>query len=149
MILNITLAFVIPWIVCMLHIFKKDKRLVLTISSFSSVVGFTVNEIGEYFGFWSVSPFDKSHLPTIPFILGIFSVLGVYSIYFLRKYKRPYFVIFLFTLITTISEGIWLLMGLVKYGNGWNIGWTFVSYLFPFTFLYIYYLGLKRIKILD
>lgn len=149
MTLNILLVFVIPWIVCMFHIFKQDKRLVVTISSFSSVIGFTLNEIGEYFGFWSVYPFNKSHIPTLPFILGIYPVLGVYSIYLLRKYQRPYSIIFLFTLSTTIFEGIWLLIGKVIYGNGWNIGWTFVSYLIPFIFIYLYYLGLKRLKILD
>ncbi|SOC43737.1 hypothetical protein SAMN05877842_11730 [Ureibacillus acetophenoni] len=149
MILNIILVFALPWIVCLFHIFKHDKRLVVTISTFSSVIGFTVNEIGEYFGFWRVYPFHKSHISTLPFILGVYSVLGVYLIYFLRKYKRPYFVIFLFTLCTTILEGIWFLMGRVMFGNGWNIGWTFVSYLFPYIFVYLYYLGLKGLKILE
>ena len=149
MILNVILGFVIPWIVCMFHIFKRDTKLVVTIGPFSSVIAFTVTEIGEYFGFWRVFPFDKSIVSPLPFILGIYSIIGGYSIYFLRKYKRPYLVIFLITLFATISEGIWSLLGMVVYGNGWNIGWTFLSYLFPLTLVYLYYLFLKRLKILD
>ncbi|WP_251400930.1 hypothetical protein [Ureibacillus chungkukjangi] len=53
------------------------------------------------------------------------------------------------TLLTTIGEGIWLLLGMVLYQKNWNIGWTLISYLFPFYFIYLYYLFLKGLKILD
>lgn len=45
-ILNVILAFVIPWSVCTFPLFKRGTRLVIIVDSFLSVVAFTVNEIG-------------------------------------------------------------------------------------------------------
>lgn len=150
MILNILLAIVIPWVLCTFHLLKKDRRIIIVIGSFSSVVSFTVNELGSYYGFWTVYPFlEQKSFSTLPFNLGIYPILGIYLIYFIRKYKRPYITITLFCIFTTALEAIYYLLGKVSYGNGWTITFTFFSYLFPYILVYWYYLYLKKMKILD
>lgn len=58
---------------------------------------------------------------------------------------NAFIIIFLFTLLTTCIEGLGVIFGRVVYHNGWNIGWTFISYLIPAVLNYIYYLYMKKI----
>jgi hypothetical protein len=46
-------------------------------------------------------------------------------------------------------EYIALLVGLVTYGNGWNVGWSFLAYLIPYLIDYWYYLKLKKLHAID
>lgn len=140
---------VLPWTVCVFHLYKKDKKVVLFIVSFISIISFVVNDFGIYFGFWSVYPFDLKDLSIMPFNLGLYPILGNYMIFFIRKYRYPYLIILLMALITTILEIIFLLSGRVIYGNGWNAIWTFFSYLLPYLVVYWYYLYLKKLKIMN
>lgn len=68
----------------------------------------------------------------VPFDLGLYAVLGSILIYTLSKRPfrlNPVLTIIIFSLITTFLEYIALLLGAIVYGNGWSIGWTFISYL--------------------
>ncbi|MGG3449907.1 hypothetical protein [Domibacillus aminovorans] len=109
----IIIAFIIPWLIVLLHLHPKDKKLIPLIGPFGVVVSFLTNELGLYFGFWEVYPFpDSKTIATLPFNLGLFPILGCYMIFFIKKrMTHPYFVVFLATLFTTILEFIFVLMG--------------------------------------
>ena len=150
MILNIILGFVVPWIICIMHLYKKEEKLLLfLVAPVFSVVAYTINTFGFYFDFWEVIPFpDQKNLASLPFDLGIFPVLASYLIYFIKKIKKPYFVVFLMTLFTTFLELIFVYFGRVIYGNYWNIYLTFFSYLFPYLFVYGYYKYLIKLNVI-
>lgn len=140
MILHIILIFLIPWIICILHLYKKEKMLVFLIAPFFSVVAYSVNAFGFYFGFWEVLPFpSQKNYATLPFELGIYPVLACYLIYFIKIINKPYVVLFLMTLFITLLELVFVYFGRVIYGNGWNIYHTFFSYLLPYLLAYWYY----------
>ncbi|OES45894.1 CBO0543 family protein [Domibacillus iocasae] len=143
--------FVIPWVIAVLHLQLKDKKLIPLIAPFASVNAFLVNGLGVDLGFWHVYPFTKPEiLSTLPFNLGLYPVLACYMIYFIKKSsKSPYLIVFFIAFVTTLVEALFFLLGKVSYGNGWNIFWTFVSYLFPYMFGYWFYRYLKKINLIE
>ena len=150
MLFNIVVGLVIPWIVVLLHLYRKDKALVLLIGTFSSVIGFTVNELAIYYGFWMVAPFvEPNTVSTLPFNLGIYPVLPIYLIYFIKKHGRPHVFIPLMALVTTSLETILVMNGQVVYDNGWHTPHTFLSYLLPYILVYGYYTYLKKLNVLN
>ena len=150
MFFNTIFIFVIPWIIGIFHLYKKDKLLIPLIGSFFSVIAFTINELCFYFGFWEVVPFpNQKTLSALPFNLGIYPILASYLIFFIKKNKNPYLVVLLITLFTTFLEMIFVFWGRVTYGNGWNIFFTFLSYMFPYTLVYWYYVYLKKLNVLS
>ena len=150
MLFNIVVGLVIPWIVVLLHLYRKDKALVLLIGTFSSVIGFTVNELAIYYGFWTVAPFvEPNTVSTLPFDLGIFPIIPIYLIYFIKKHGRPYVLIPLVALVVTCLEIIFVMNGRVVYDNGWNVVYTYLSYLFPYILVYGYYAYLKKLNVLN
>jgi hypothetical protein len=120
----------------------------LTIAPFQSAIAYTINAFGFYFGFWDLYPFGQKEIVHVPFDIGIYPMLSVWMIYFIRRKKtNPFIVIFIFTLLTTGIEGIGIILGRIVYGEGWNIGWTFLSYLIPYILNYRYYLCLKNLGV--
>lgn len=149
MFLQTVFAFIVPWTICIMHLYKKDKMILFLFAPISSVLSSTINAFGFYFNFWEVYPYPKQKdLVILPFTLGIFSVLGSYFIYFIKKTNKPYCTLFIMTLLSTLSELIFVYFGKVVYGNGWNIYLTFFSYLLPYLLLYLYFRYLIKIKIL-
>jgi hypothetical protein len=150
MVTNIVLGFIIPWIFG-IYLYKKNKKIILLISPFASVTAFLSNLFGFYFGFWHVTPILKEEtLTVLPMCIGLYSVLGSYLIYFIQKKKiTPTVLILLFSVFTTLFELFFVLTGKVIYENGWNIYWTFISYLIPYIIGYWYYLALKRLHVMN
>lgn len=147
MLLNIVIAFIIPWIL-MVILYFRDKEVVLIIAPFQSAIAFTINSIGFYYGFWDLYPFGSKEIVHVPFDIGIYPMLSAYMIYYIKhKEINPLMVIFIFTLLTTCIEGAGVNMGRVVYGRGWNIGGTFISYLIPYILNYGYYLSLKKLGV--
>ncbi|MES5930245.1 hypothetical protein QCI77_30615 [Bacillus cereus group sp. MG9] len=150
MLFNILIAFVLPWAVGILHLYKKERRILPLIGSFSCVVAFVVNEFGFYCGFWRIVPIlDQKTLSALPFNIGIYPILASYLIFFIKKNKRPYLTVFFISLFTTFFEMILVLSGKILYGNGWNIIWTFFSYIIPYTWVYWYYLYLRKLQVMS
>ncbi|GAA0375507.1 hypothetical protein J2S11_001191 [Bacillus horti] len=148
MFLNISLGFILPWIVAFFLI-KKDRKLLVLIAPCGSVIASTFDLLGKGFGFWKVTPFSLELMNAIPMYLGIYPVLATYMIFFINRKKWPRLVGILgFTLFTTILEGLGVVFGKVHYYNDWNIGWTFISYLIPFILVYFYYSYLKRLRLI-
>lgn len=148
MILNIILGFLLPWIFGLVLYFK-DKKVILTMAPFSSIVAYTVNEFCFNLNLWRLVPLNiDDDITAISVNLGLYPILGCYLIYFIsRKTINSYIIILIFTAATTILEYLGVLFNLVLYGNGWNVGWTFLSYLIPYLLIYWYYLKLKDIKV--
>ncbi|WP_425262364.1 CBO0543 family protein [Paenibacillus pectinilyticus] len=126
----------LPWVL-VLFLIRKQPVLFIIISPVSALISMSINAIGYYFGFWNFKPlFDKT--PTIsamPFDMGLYAVLGSLLIYTLSKQSvrlNPVFIILIFGLFTTFLEYIAFHFTFVTYGNGWNIGWTFISYTIAF-----------------
>ena len=147
MTINIILGFIIPWIFG-IWLFNRDKKIVLIIMPFTSIVAHTVNSFGFTLKFWMLKPFELHTFSALPFDLGLFALLGCAFIYIVKNKKvNPYILIFIFALLITIMEYIGVSLGYVKYGNGWNIIYTYFSYLIPFAIVYWYYLGLKKLNV--
>ncbi|MEQ6353201.1 hypothetical protein ABNX05_01065 [Lysinibacillus sp. M3] len=145
MFFNIIWAFIIPWTIGILHLNKRDKLVIPLIGSFCSVLSFVINEIGFHFDFFEVMPLiDEKNTSALPFIIGLYPILGSYLIFFIRKFQHPFLIIFLMTLLTTFLELTFVYFGIVKYYNGWNGYYTFVSYLLPYILAYRYYLFLDK-----
>jgi hypothetical protein len=150
MVINIVIGFIIPWIVG-IYLYKKNRRMVLIIFPFASVLAFLANLFGFYFEFWKMTPVLKeATLTVLPLCVGIYPVLGGYLIHMIQQKKAsPIFLILIFSLFTTFLELLFVIQGRVIYDNGWNIYWTFISYLIPYGIGYGYYIALKKLKILS
>lgn len=116
------------------------------------MIAFTIDEIGTFLDFWEVKPFlfrDKS-FSTFPFNIGFYPVLTLLMMLLIHNKKfKPGVQILLFTMLTTFLEWVYLSIGNMNYSNGWNIFWTFFSYLIPFTFVYYYYHILKKFNVFN
>lgn len=142
------LGFIFPWILSV-YLFKKNKATILTIAPFTAVVALVLNEIGLYFELWDILPQNTEPINCLPLDLGLYPVLASYYIHCVqRKYLRPWLLLFLNCIVTTALESIYVLIGKIVYHNGWNIFFTFGSYLVGYLFVYLYYLLLRRNKIL-
>lgn len=132
----------------MVILYFRDKKILLIIAPFTSAIAYTINSIAFYYGFWDLYPFGNKLIVHVPFDIGFYPMLSAYMIYYInRKNINPFTVLFSFTLFTTCIEGVAVIMGRVVYGNGWNIGGTFFSYLISCILNYGYYLYLKKLGV--
>ncbi|MFD6511446.1 CBO0543 family protein, partial [Bacillus sp. NPDC060175] len=105
---------------------------------------------GLYCGFWRIAPFlSQKTLSSLPFNIGLYPILASYLIFFIKKTKRPYLMVFFISLFTTILEMTLVLSGKIVYDNGWNIIWTFFSYIIPYMWVYWYYLYLRKLQVIS
>lgn len=149
MIFNVIIAFIIPWVFGIILYFK-DRKLLFIIAPFGSAVSYTINMWGFYMNYWNCKPFEHHIYSSLPFNIGIYPILGAYLVFFIRKRKyKTYFLISIFTILTTIFEWILLLSGRGRYSNGWNIYLTFITYLVAYLLAYWFYIQVKKIKVLD
>lgn len=145
----IVFGFVVPWMVG-INLFRKDKKIIMLIAPFMSVLAFIVNVIGFELGFWRLHPvFETVSFTALPVDIGLYPVMGCFMIFIIRKAYYHRFIIILTTaLITTICEYVGVVTGFVTYAHGWNIIYTFVSYYIPYNISYLYYLQLQKLGIL-
>lgn len=132
MFFNITVGFLIPWLITS-PIIKKQPRLFIIISPIAAIISMVINTAGFYFDFWHFKPFFMKNetISAMPLDLGLYAILGTLLIYSLEKnlFGMPKLLIFMcFSLFTTLLEYLALQFGIAGYSNGWNIGWTFFSY---------------------
>ncbi|MCI1695819.1 CBO0543 family protein [Aneurinibacillus aneurinilyticus] len=148
MIGNIFWGFIIPWVFGF-WLYKQDKKLILLIVPLSVTLSFIINLFGFHFGFWSFTPILKTkELSVFPLNVGLYPMLSSYLIYLIQKNKlHPYILVFIFALCTTLFEYIELFFEKVAYGHGWNIFWTFWSYVLPYFIIYRYHVALKKLGI--
>lgn len=149
MLLNLTLGLAVPWLFG-IFILIKDRKIILTIFPVMSVISLIIVILGHYSGYWILEPNSKGIIAAIPYCLGLYPINACLLIYFIRRKKlHPYILIFIAAIITTIEEALGLLIDKVHYGNGWNIFWTFISYLLPYILNYLYYILLEKLSVFD
>lgn len=149
MLLNLILALFIPWILS-IFLLIKDKKILLTIFPFMSMLSYTIISLEHDIKFWTLEPSKYNALPSIPFCIGLYPVNACYLIYFIRHTKiNSYVLIFSFSIFTTFEEWLGVQVGKVHYHNGWNIFWTFISYLIPYILCTLYYRLLIKFKIFN
>jgi hypothetical protein len=141
MLINILFGFFVPWIILGTYLFKKDKKILLLIFPLGSTLALTINLFGFHFEFWDFKPLmEVKPMSALPLDLGLYPLLGCYYIFLTQRYLiNPYIGIFLFSFVVTGMEWVAVQFEKVIYYNGWNIGWTFLSYLVPFIIIYCYY----------
>jgi hypothetical protein len=149
MLLNLVFGLLTPWILS-IFILIKDKKILLTIFPFMSMLSYTIISLEHDTKFWTLEPSKYNALPSIPYCIGLYPVNACYLIYLIRYTKiNPYTLIFCFSIFTTLEEWIGFLVGKVQYHNGWNIFWTFISYLTPYILCVQYYRLLNKFKIFN
>lgn len=148
MLLNIVIGLIIPWLFG-LKLYFKDRNLFLITMPFSSSLALVINAWGFNKDYWNLFPFELQHISDLPFNIGLYPIIAVYMLCIIRKIKlNPYIIILSTALLTTFLEFLGLLTGRVFYANGWNIIYTFFSYLLPYVLTYYYYLYFRKHKIL-
>jgi len=139
------LTFVIPWFIVVV-LLKIDKKIVLLISPTAALSALLINNWTTAYHFATIYPFDMdTNLASMPMILGIVPTFSVTMIWILQKTRFQLTTLALFTLFSTSLEWVILSLGIIKYYNGWNIGWTAVEYALGYILVYIYFRILKKI----
>ncbi|WP_141500910.1 CBO0543 family protein [Paenibacillus luteus] len=150
MLLNIICGFVIPWLAALFLIRKSPKTLLL-IYPIGSVASLVINSFGFQLGFWDFTPLipNDESVSALPLDIGLYPILGSFMIWTILLHRnKTALILFVFILFTTLLEFSALLFGKVTYGNGWNIGFTFLSYLLAFGIVYLYFKLLERFRLL-
>lgn len=144
MLLNTILGFVIPWIMAI--IIFKDRKFLLWIALISSTLAFPTNELGFHQKMWNSYPFELEYISSIPLNLGLFALYPHYFITAIEKYRvSPIIAIGASGLLMMLAEYIGKLIGWVVYDNGWNLLFTYLSYLFDSIIIYLAYRKLKKV----
>ena len=148
MALNLILGFALPWGFG-IYLYRRDRAIFLVSAPFASVWAFLINSILFNLNFDRFIPLDSSNdLVTMSVNLGLYPVLGSYLVYLIKTQKiSPYLLVLIFSVFTTGLEYLGLLFHIVSYQNGWNIGWTFLSYVLPYLMCYWYYRKLNQLNI--
>ncbi|MCP3808467.1 hypothetical protein NLX78_14605 [Paenibacillus sp. Lou8.1] len=138
MLLNVVLGLVIP-IVLGCWILRKNLKLILIFFPLGVATSSVANNIGFNY-FWRLLPeFNNHSFSALPFDLGLFPMAGCLMIYYIKKHRaHPWIAVFVTAFVLTIVEWIAKESGRVLYFNGWNIGWTYISYLLPMVIAYGY-----------
>lgn len=144
MIANYIFAFVLPWLIAIFHLYRKEKLILIILSPIASCIAFAINDISFHYKFWEIYPFNhKDSFSAIPFNLGLYPVLGSYLIYYIKRFKNQFCVVIAFSFLTTLLEYFFVIIGRVKYNNGWNEFWTLISYIFAYLCCAGYYFLFK------
>ncbi|MFD2333549.1 CBO0543 family protein [Cohnella sp. GCM10020058] len=146
MFINWLIGFIIPWLCLALSPIPNKQMLCLRVAPSGSLIAFLFNDIFVRYGFWIAKPITEANesFSTVPFNLGLYPVCGVFLVFFIeRRIASPIFVIFVWSLGISFAEWILVQLKWILYGNGWNIGWTYCSYLTALTIVYLLFYAQK------
>jgi len=138
---NIVIGFVVPWLLA-IYLMRKSSIIILITLPITSLVAILSNTFGFQLKFWTFTPLiqGEESISALPLDLGLYPVIACYMVYWIRNSQTNHLVILFVTILfTTLLEYIALLIGKTSYSNGWNIYWTFVSYLVAYVIVYVYY----------
>ncbi|WP_308635473.1 CBO0543 family protein [Paenibacillus silvisoli] len=147
MALNVLIGFILPWLTVGLYLLKKDIRILVLMFPVGAMVSFATNLFGFHFELWNMKPFmNEEAYAALPYNFGTFPLLGCLMLHLIDRTRlHPIFWLIACSLCKTGLEGISVWVGRVTYDNGWNIGWTFVSYLAANLIGYAYFHLLRRV----
>ncbi|WLR50378.1 hypothetical protein LC040_14055 [Bacillus tianshenii] len=148
MFINITIGLIIPWLIGV-YLYRKAPIMVILIAPIGGLISFILNDWGFNY-FWEVTPvYKNTSLSALPYCLGLYPILACSFIYFLqKKVINDLILMLLFTIVSTISERIAVMLGKIHYTNGWSIFFTLTFYFAGFLTTFIYYRILVNRKIL-
>ncbi len=142
---NFIVGFIIPWSIAILMC-RRVPILFFTVVPFISFISITCNQIGMALGFWTLYPqTDLLIFNSINIDLGFnpaSALIFTYMIYF-RKWKR-WIVYLVFILLLNGAEMTALFFDKVAYGHGWNMAFTFITYVIGLIFLDFYFTLFKK-----
>ncbi|KPV45668.1 CBO0543 family protein [Alicyclobacillus ferrooxydans] len=145
MLLNIALGFVLPWILGA-FLYRNHPLTVLTVAPFASVVSFLINAVGFGLEWWNLAPYTRIEtFSALPLNMGLYPVLGCWCIVLIRRFGRSLSMVLVFSISTTLLEGFAVFIGHASYGNGWNLAWTFISYLVAYVVVYKFYTLIRHV----
>lgn len=140
MIVNIILGFIIPWALSLI-ILKKNIKIIIIFAPFASMVAFMINDIGTSLGFWDLEPIinEDESASALPLNLGTFPAIACLMLYLLLHSNINRIILIISTSIFLATvEAICKAVGYCHYSNGWNIFYTFLSYLTALLLVYLY-----------
>ena len=112
----------------------------------ASVVSFLINAVGFGLELWNLAPYTRIEtLSALPLNIGLYPVLGCWCIVLIRRFGRSMSLLLIFSIGTTLLEGFAVLIGHASYGNGWNLGWTFISYLGAYVLVYKFHTLVRHV----
>ncbi|WP_028608656.1 hypothetical protein [Paenibacillus harenae] len=150
MLFNTVWGFIVPWIFG-IYLVRKIPKILLLICPVGVVVSHTINDWGFHEQYWFFAPVKSNNesVAALPLDLGLYAILAACLIWAITAYQRKTMIIILiFSLFTVLLEGFGLLIGRVWYSNGWNIGYTFLSYVVAYYLVYFYYKMLHHYRFL-
>lgn len=140
MLFNFIAGFLIPWIAG-IFLIKHDKKTMLIAFPAAGLISLLLNDFGVYKEWWKLSPKGMESVTTIPFNLGIYPIVAGWMLYCILQTRFRFNAVLMIALsaaLLTGGEFAMVSLGKIKYGNGWNVGWTFVSYLIALALVYGY-----------
>ncbi|WP_028784308.1 hypothetical protein [Thalassobacillus devorans] len=142
--MNVLLGLLIPWGI-LIYLFMKSPLLVILMYPLGVTIAFVANDWG-FDLVWEVKPiYNNPSLSAIPISLGYFPMVTSIFAYVREKTLIDIWTLILsFSLLTTFIEFLVLWSGKIHYYNGWNILWTYVTYLAGFIVVHVYVNILKK-----
>ncbi|MCP1184437.1 hypothetical protein [Paenibacillus sp. 1781tsa1] len=143
---NILLGMVVP-ILLAVWILRRNLKILVIYYPLGVAIASCINNVGFNY-FWNILPNTRNQsFAALPMDLGIYPIAGCLMMYaILVKGTKPWVAILVSALSLTLLEWIAKMLGHVIYFNGWNIFWTFLSYLLPFVLAYGYGMLLKHLQ---
>ncbi|MGE6575130.1 hypothetical protein [Paenibacillus xylanexedens] len=135
---NILLGMVVP-ILLAVWILRRNLKILVIYYPLGVAIASCINNVGFNY-FWNILPNTRNQsFAALPMDLGIYPIAGCLMMYaIIVKDAKPWVAILVSALSLTLLEWLAKMMGHVIYFNGWNIIWTFLSYLLPFVLAYGY-----------
>ncbi|WP_340013009.1 hypothetical protein [Paenibacillus sp. FSL K6-1318] len=135
---NFLLGMVVP-ILLAVWILRRNLKILVIYYPLGVAIASCINNVGFNY-FWNILPNTRNQsFAALPMDLGIYPIAGCLMMYvIIVKDAKPWVAILVAALSLTLLEWVAKMMGHVIYFNGWNIIWTFLSYLLPFVLAYGY-----------
>lgn len=134
------LVFIFPWILFAFLADKQKMKQLFITGTFASAIALLINLFEDTFNWWKFLREMNPHTDVTFFAdIGLYPVEGMLLVQHLPENKKlwPFYIIGLST-FNTIGEFTLLRLKEMEYLNGWTIGWTFLSYLIPFSLVVLY-----------
>lgn len=146
----IFLTLIIPWIIG-INIYHKDKKIILVIAPFSSMLSFVLNTPGIEYGLFYPQQVTNIRMLTLSILpsIGSFCILPCMFIFCIRHSKlKPIILNIIFIIVGSMSDLMFIAAGFLKYSDQWNIYFSAIGFFISYNIIYLYYLLLKKLTII-
>ncbi|GJM79493.1 hypothetical protein HMSSN139_19890 [Paenibacillus sp. HMSSN-139] len=140
LLINIIAGFLVPWIAGAFLIYRDKKAMLLAFPS-GGFMSLLFNDFGVYTKWWQLHPDHMESVTTIPFNLGIYPIVAGWMLHFIFRTRFRFNAALMIAgsaALLTGAEFVYVCLKKIQYGNGWNIGWTYLSYFLALGAVYGY-----------